>query len=107
MKYSYFLLASGHKSYGLYGQALSEGITEVLRSYKNTLKEVQDLVVGNQNYTLAFVYSYVEKFRGLFNTLNKIINTIKERRLSGCQILSLVHQYILNGNKMVHDSIVQ
>ncbi|CAH0724383.1 unnamed protein product, partial [Brenthis ino] len=99
--------ASGHRSYGLYGQALSEGITEVLKSYKKTLKEVQDLVIGNQNYTLAFVYSYVEKFRGLFNTLNKIINTIKERRLIGCQILSLVHQYVLNGNEMVHDSVIQ
>lgn len=25
----------------------------------------------------------------------------------GCQILSLIHQYILNGNKMVHEAIVQ
>ncbi|XP_045452520.1 gamma-tubulin complex component 4 [Melitaea cinxia] len=99
--------AAGHKSYGLYGQALSEGISEVLQSYKKTLKEVEELIIGNPNYTLSLLYSYVEKFQGLFNTLNRIINVIKERRLMGCQILSLIHQYILNGNKMVHEAIVQ
>lgn len=103
----YFLLDSDHRSYGLYGQALSEGISEVLQSYKKTLKEVQDLVIGNQNYTLSFVYSHVEKFQGLFNTLIKIIVTIKQRRLIGCQILSLVHQYILTGDKIVHEAIIR
>ncbi|CAG9564079.1 unnamed protein product [Danaus chrysippus] len=99
--------SAGHRSNGLYGQALSEGISEVLESYKKTLKEVESLIIGNQNYTLAFVYSYVEKFQGLFHTLNKIISTIKERRLSGCQILSLVHQCILSGDKMVHEAILK
>ncbi|XP_013187642.2 gamma-tubulin complex component 4 [Amyelois transitella] len=96
-----------HKNSGLYLQALSEGITEVLQSYKKTLLEVESLVIGNHNYTLSFVYSYVEKYRGLFDTLNKIISTIKERRLAGCQILSLTHQYILNGNEMVHGAVVK
>ncbi|XP_053614341.1 gamma-tubulin complex component 4 isoform X2 [Plodia interpunctella] len=96
-----------HKISGLYLQALSEGITEVLQSYKKTLLEVESLVIGNHNLTLSFVYSYVEKFCGLFNSLNKIICTVKERRLVGCQILSLTHQYILNGNEMVHASIVK
>ncbi|CAG4946908.1 unnamed protein product [Colias eurytheme] len=99
--------ASGHRTFGLYGQALSEGITEVLQSYKKTLKDVEELVIANKNYTLSFVYSYVEKFQGLFNTLNRIITTIKERRLVGCQILSLLHQYILSGNEMVHEAIVK
>ncbi|XP_045777470.1 gamma-tubulin complex component 4 isoform X1 [Maniola jurtina] len=101
------LTASDHRSYGLYGQALSEGISEILQSYKKTLKEVEDSVIGNQNYTLSFVYSHVEKFQGLFNTLNRIISTIKGRRLTGCQILSLVHQHILNGNQLVHEAIIQ
>ncbi|XP_047523681.1 gamma-tubulin complex component 4 isoform X2 [Pieris napi] len=93
--------------FGLYGQALSEGISEVLQSYKETLKDVESLVIGNKNYTLAFVYSYVEKYQGLFNTINRIISTLKERRLVGCQILSLLHQYILSGNEMVHEAIVK
>ncbi|XP_023954385.2 gamma-tubulin complex component 4 isoform X2 [Bicyclus anynana] len=101
------LTASDHRSYGLYGQALSEGISEILQSYRNTLMEVESLVLGNQNYTLSFVYSHVEKFQGLFLTLIKIISTIKERRLTGCQILSLIHQYILNGDKLVHEAIIQ
>lgn len=91
----------------MYAQALSEGITEVLQSYKKTLLEVEGLIIGNHKYTLAFVYSYVEKYRGLFNTLSRIISTIKERRLVGCQILSLTHQHILNGNEMVHEAIVK
>ncbi|XP_049877341.1 gamma-tubulin complex component 4 [Pectinophora gossypiella] len=95
------------RSNGLYTQALSEGMAEVLQSYKKTLVEVEALVIGNHNYTLSFIYSYVEKYRGLFNTLNRIIITIKERRLDGCQILSLIHQYILNGNEMVHKNIVK
>ncbi|CAF4806339.1 unnamed protein product [Pieris macdunnoughi] len=99
--------ASGHRMFGLYGQALSEGISEVLQSYKKTLKDVESLVIGNKNYTLAFVYSYVEKYQGLFNTINRIISTLKERRLIGCQILSLLHQYILSGNEMVHEAIVK
>lgn len=78
-----------------------------MQSYKKTLKEVEELIIENPNYTLALLYSYVEKFQGLFNTLNRIIIVIKERRLTGCQILSLIHQYILNGNKMVHEAIVQ
>ncbi|CAH0764361.1 unnamed protein product [Diatraea saccharalis] len=98
---------NGVKPYGLYAQALGEGMTEVLQSYKKTLIEVESLVIGNHNYTLSFVYSYVEKFRGLFNTLNKILTTIKQRRLVGCQILSLIHQYILNGNEMVHEAVVR
>ncbi|XP_028156765.1 gamma-tubulin complex component 4 isoform X1 [Ostrinia furnacalis] len=98
---------SGLRSYGLYAQALSEGIAEVLQSYKKTLVEVESLVIGNHNYTLSFVYSYVEKYRGLFTTLNKLIVTIKERRLVGCQILSLIQQYILNGNEMVHEAVVK
>lgn len=97
---------SGLKCYGLYAQALTEGFTEVLQSYKQTLVEVEGLVISNHKYTLSFVYSYVVKFRGLFNTFNKIITTITERRLVGCQILSLIHQYILNGNEMVHEAIV-
>ncbi|KAJ0174180.1 hypothetical protein K1T71_010326 [Dendrolimus kikuchii] len=98
--------ASTHRTTGLYMQALSEGISEVLQSYKKTLVEVENLVIGNHNYTLAFIYSYVEKYHGLFNTLNRIITTIRERRLNGCQILSLIHQYILNGNERVHQAIV-
>lgn len=82
-------------------------MTEVLQSYKKTLVEVEGLVIGNHNYKLSFVYSYVEKYRGLFITLDKIITTIKERRLIGCQVLSLIQQYILNGNEMVHESIVK
>ncbi|KPJ14748.1 Gamma-tubulin complex component 4 [Papilio machaon] len=70
-------------------------------------KQVEKLVIGNKDYTLTFVYSYVEKFQGLFNTINKIIGTIKERRLSGCEILSLTHQNILNGNEMVHSAILR
>ncbi|XP_028029212.1 gamma-tubulin complex component 4 isoform X1 [Bombyx mandarina] len=93
--------------YGLYTQALSEGITEVLLSYKKTLVEVESLVIGNHNYTLSYVYSYIEKYQGLFNTLNRIITTIKERRLMGCQILSLIHQYILSGNKSIHDAVLK
>ncbi|XP_026320640.1 gamma-tubulin complex component 4 [Hyposmocoma kahamanoa] len=99
--------ATSLKSNGLYTQALSEGIADVLQSYKNTLVEVEGLVIGNHSYTLAFVYSYVEKYRSLFNTLNRIITTIKERDLRGCQILDLTHQYILNGNEMVHDAVLQ
>lgn len=68
---------------------------------------VEKLVIGNKDYTLTFVYSYVEKFQGLFNTINKIISTIKERRLNGCQILSLTHQNILNGNEMVHSAMLR
>ncbi|PZC83790.1 hypothetical protein B5X24_HaOG206947 [Helicoverpa armigera] len=98
---------AGVKVCGLYSQALSEGFSEVLQSYKQNLMEVESLVIGNHNYTLSFVYSYVEKFRGLFNTLNKIITTIEHRRLIGCQILSLLHQYILNGNERVHEAIVR
>ncbi|KAI5633776.1 spc97 / spc98 family domain-containing protein [Phthorimaea operculella] len=99
--------ATHSRSNGLYTQALSEGLIEVLETYKKTLVEVEGLVIGNHNYTLSYVYSYVEKYKGLFNTLNRLIVTIKERRLVGCQILSLVHQYILNGNEMVHDSVVK
>ncbi|XP_026763022.2 gamma-tubulin complex component 4 isoform X2 [Galleria mellonella] len=99
--------ASGLKTSGLYAQALSEGVTEVLQDYKKTLVEVESLIIGNHNYNLSFVYSYVGKFHGLFNTLNKIIVTIKERRLTGCQILSLTHQYILNGNEMVHEAVIK
>ncbi|XP_073953708.1 gamma-tubulin complex component 4 [Choristoneura fumiferana] len=99
--------ASSLRITGLYAQALSEGITEVLKSYKKTLVEVEGLVIGNHNYTLSFVYSYVEKFQGLFNTLNRLITTVKERRLIGCQILSLTHQHILNGNEMVHEAITK
>ncbi|CAK1551070.1 unnamed protein product [Leptosia nina] len=99
--------ASGHRTFGLYGQAVSEGISEILQSYKKTLMDVEHLVIANKNYTLAFVYSYVEKYQGLFNTLNRIIATLKERRLMGCQILGLLHQYILSGNEMVHDAIVK
>ncbi|XP_059060832.1 gamma-tubulin complex component 4 [Achroia grisella] len=99
--------ASGLKTSGLYAQALSEGITEVLQNYKKTLVEVESLVINNHNYNLSFIYSYVEKFHGLFNTLNRIIVTIKERRLTGCQILSLTHQYILNGNEMVHEAVMK
>lgn len=93
--------------YGLYTQALSEGITEVLQSYKKTLVEVESLVIGNHNYTISYIYSYVEKYNGIFNTLNGVITTIKERRLTGCQVLSLLHQYILNGNERVHGAIIQ
>ncbi|KAH9643639.1 hypothetical protein HF086_006115 [Spodoptera exigua] len=92
---------------GLYSQALSEGFTEVLQSYKKNLMEVEGLVIGNHNYTLSFVYSYVEKYRGLFNTLNKIITTIEHRKLIGCQILSLLHQYILNGSEKVREAILR
>ncbi|XP_013163119.1 PREDICTED: gamma-tubulin complex component 4 [Papilio xuthus] len=99
--------ASNIRNFGLYGQALSEGITEVLQSYKKALVKVEKLVIGNKDYTLTFVYSHVEKFQGLFNTINKIISTIKERRLSGCEILSLTHQNILNGNEMVHSAILR
>ncbi|VVC94031.1 unnamed protein product, partial [Leptidea sinapis] len=96
-----------NRSFGLYGQALSEGISEVLESYKKTLKDVEQLVIANPSYPLAFVYGYIEKYQGLFNTLNRIIITILERRLAGCQILSLVHQFILSGNEMVHEAILQ
>ena len=92
---------------GLYSQALSEGFTEVLQSYKQNLTEVESLLIGNHNYRVSFVYSYVEKYRGLFNTLIKIIATIEQRQLTGCQILSLLHQYILNGNEKVHEAIVR
>lgn len=92
---------------GLYSQALSEGISEVLQSYKKTLMEVESLVIGNHNYTLSFVYSYVEGFQGLFHTLNKIITTIEERKRFGCQILSLLHQHIMTGDEKVHDAILR
>ncbi|XP_041984391.1 gamma-tubulin complex component 4 [Aricia agestis] len=97
--------AFGHRTFGLYGQALSEGITEILQDYKKDLKEVESLILENKNYTISFVYSYVEKYQGLFNTLNRLISIIKERRLKGCQILSLVHQHILSGNTMVHNAV--
>ncbi|KAJ8717191.1 hypothetical protein PYW08_005590 [Mythimna loreyi] len=98
---------AGLKMCGLYSQALSEGFSEVLLSYKQDLVEVESLVIGNHNYTLSFVYSYVEKYRGLFDTLNKIIDTIEQRKLTGCQILSLLHQYILTGNERVHEAVVK
>ncbi|KAI8420077.1 hypothetical protein MSG28_008663 [Choristoneura fumiferana] len=47
--------ASSLRITGLYAQALSEGITEVLKSYKKTLVEVEGLVIGNHNYTLSFL----------------------------------------------------
>ncbi|CAH1640219.1 unnamed protein product [Spodoptera littoralis] len=97
----------GLKLCGLYSQALSEGFAEVLQSYKQNLMEVESLVIGNHNYTLSFVYSYVEKYQGLFNTLNKIISTIEHRKLTGCQILSLLHQYILNGSEQVREAILR
>lgn len=101
------LKLSGLKMCGLYSQALSEGFSEVIQTYKKTLMEVEALVIGNHNYTLSFVYSYVEKYRGLFNMLNKIIAAIEQRRLTGCQILSLLHQYILNANERVHEAVIR
>ncbi|XP_026742144.1 gamma-tubulin complex component 4 homolog isoform X2 [Trichoplusia ni] len=98
---------AGLKMCGLYSQALSEGFSEVIQTYKKTLMEVEALVIGNHNYTLSFVYSYVEKYRGLFNMLNKIIAAIEQRRLTGCQILSLLHQYILNANERVHEAVIR
>lgn len=50
------MLIVGLRNYGLYSQALGEGISEVLQSYKKTLVEVESLVIGNHTYTLAFVY---------------------------------------------------
>lgn len=106
-KYCCLFAESNNRSIGLYTQALSEGMSEVLQSYKKTLVEVEGLIIGNHSYTLAFVYSYVEKFYGLFNNLNRIITTIRERRLIGCQVLSLIHQYILSGNESVHLAVVK
>lgn len=82
-------------------------MSEVLKTYKQTLVEVESLIIGNHSYTLSFIYGYVEKYRSLFNTLNRIISTIKERRSTGCQILSITHQHILTGNEMVHEAIVR
>lgn len=80
---------------------------EILQAYKQTLIEVEATIIENQTLTLSYVNSNVEKYRGLFNTLNRMISTIKERRLKGCQILSLVHQHILTGNEMVHETVVK
>lgn len=95
------------KTCGLYSQALSEGIAEVLQTYKKTLMEVESLVIANHNYTLSFVYSYVECYRGQFIILNHIINTIEQRRLTGCQILGLLYQHILTGDEKVHEAILR
>lgn len=82
-------------------------MSDVIQSYKQMLIEVEKLMIENHTYTLSFIYSHVEKYRSLFITLNKIISSLKERKLTGCQILSYIHQHILTGNPMVHESVIK
>lgn len=51
---SYLFL--GLTNYGLYSQALGEGISDVLQSYKKTLLEVESKVIDNHTYTLSLIY---------------------------------------------------
>lgn len=84
---------------GLYTQVLAEGMDEVLEPYKLHVIDLQKQIFKNPHLSLSYVLGSVEKFKFLFQTLNKIIFSIREEKSYGCQILSVLQRHTLTGDK--------
>lgn len=72
---------------------------EILEPYKLHVIQLQKQIFNNPHLSLSYVLGSVEKFKFLFQTLNKIISSIKDQKSFGCQILSVLQQHILTGDK--------
>ncbi|XP_077298913.1 gamma-tubulin complex component 4 isoform X2 [Arctopsyche grandis] len=105
-----FSFTSGKNSYnhhskhsrsssGLYIQALTEGIDEILEPYRLHIIELEKHALSNPHLPLSYILGSVEKFKFLLFTISKILSSIKEKNLYGCQILDVLQHHALSGNR--------
>lgn len=90
---------------GLYLQAITDGIDNVLQSFSNAIVSLEERYLKTPNFTLLFIYQEINTFEPLFSFLLTFINNIKTQRLHGCTILQYLHKHNLHGNDKIMDAV--
>lgn len=92
---------------GLYLQAFSDGIDEVLRPFRLAICDLEKRFLQTPSFTLMFIYHELNKFSFLFSLILSLINGIKTQKLHGCTILQFLHEKSLNGNSQLSKAVLE
>lgn len=91
--------------HGLYLSAFCDGVSVVLEPYTKTLLDVEKDILSDPLLTYMHILTAVEHYHLLFDAIDSLINTIRNRKNHGCQILTTVYGIAQTGNKLVQGSM--
>lgn len=91
--------------HGLYLSAFCDGLSIVLEPYIQTLLDVEKDILSDPLLTYMHILTAVEHYHLLFDAIDSLITTIRNRKNHGCQILTTVYTVAQTGNKLIQDSM--
>jgi len=90
---------------GLYIQAFSRGLEQVLEPYQQTLVKLEAEVLRDPKVPLSHIYCALEANHFLFPILSEILETVETKKVHGCQILDLIYKHCYCGISDVKDAL--
>ncbi|XP_031558122.1 gamma-tubulin complex component 4-like [Actinia tenebrosa] len=92
-----------YNSCGLYIQAFSTGLDQVLHDYRQVLVELEGKVLKDPCLPLSHVEHSLEKYQVLFPALDNLINQIQTQKAGGCKLLDILYQNSICGIPVVKE----
>jgi len=93
-------LADGLKP-GCYIKAFCLGLDNILSEYRQCLLSIEKEILKDKHLSLLYVQHETNSYHMLFDAINDVITTIKNRKSHGCQLLDIVYRATLSGNSCV------
>ncbi|KAG5673736.1 hypothetical protein PVAND_003756 [Polypedilum vanderplanki] len=90
---------------GFYIRQFANGIDNVLENYYYAVTQLERKFLIKPTVSLMFIFHELEKFRPVFEFLQKLISGIETQKLHGCQILEYLEDNSMHGNKHIQEAI--
>lgn len=90
---------------GLYIQAFSEALDQVLDAYRQEIISLEQRVMSDCTTTLLYISSRVDQYRCILSTLCGFVANICTKTIRGCKILQLLHDESVTATDEVKSSI--
>ncbi|XP_046464925.1 gamma-tubulin complex component 4 [Neodiprion pinetum] len=97
--------ATGNLKWGLYLQALCDGMEQAIQPFREDVIELEKIVLNDAYTPLTFILSRIQKYLCLFSVLNSIISEIRTQKVHGCKVLQYLHQHMHTGVPEVRQAL--
>eukprot|EP00794_Sanderia_malayensis_P009583 gene9584-10570_t len=73
--------------------SFAAGLDKILDPYREILIKLEKEILQDSNVPLSYIQNSLESYHFLFPALAEIIDIIEAKKIHGCQILNLIHEY--------------
>lgn len=91
--------------YGMYTEALCEGLSQVVQPYRKALVELEKTVLKAGETQLSFIQHKIYPYQAVMRGLCGLIHQIKYKKAHGCYILDIVYRASCSGVAEVREAM--